>query len=145
VQCPRCGDETTVTCFQGDCSPGTLDLIEAPKLSDIGMTKGEMNAAIADAMLSGSPDPRKRSRCDAVGPGGGCARDFGHIEDEQSSRDRSIHWSWDTDHYESWPVGWRDDSYWLSEADEIIAALTAGEVTPELTKKIQQFQAKLVL
>lgn len=66
-------------------------------------------------------------KCGAYGPGGECARLFGHVDDTEGHFNRygTDHWSWDSDHFEHWPAGWLPDEVLLEEANARIAVLEA--------------------
>lgn len=64
--------------------------------------------------------------CGAIGPGGECIRAYGHTDTnfgwQNKAKYGNVHVSYDSDHYEEWPVGWRDAEFhvrslhtWLEE------------------------------
>lgn len=60
--------------------------------------------AIAEA---GHPGPdHDDPLCGSTGPGGQCQRARGHTDTEVFPRHGNDHWSWDSDHFVHWPVGW---------------------------------------
>jgi len=65
-------------------------------------------AALADA--STDADAIEEDKCAAWGPQHGeCCRDRGH---KDGAWDQGLHVTYDNDHYQSWPVGWRPLGYW---------------------------------
>lgn len=62
-------------------------------------------------------------QCLAGGPGGECRRLLGDTDTDPVSRDRLSHYSWDTDTYVQWSVGWKPDHQLLAEANTRIQQL----------------------
>jgi hypothetical protein len=71
-------------------------------------TKPADPAALADA--STDADDIEEDKCGAWGPHNGeCCRDRGH---KDGAWDQRLHVTYDNDHYQPWPVGWRPLGHW---------------------------------
>ena len=73
---------------------------------------------------------RSEDSCGHNGPYGYCARKIGHTE-SNALRGLEFHYSWDTDHFEQWPVGW------VSDDDFVKQVLQDRKFEPDPTSSVE--------
>lgn len=97
-------------------------------------------AALADAApYDPGPYGREPRRCGALGPGGECGRPIGHTDYYPgTAHQQDFHYSYDTDRYCRWPVGWESEADIISRildpdfgTDPVASLLESIEVLDE--------------
>lgn len=72
--------------------------------------------------------------CGHMGPGGECARKIGHTETNALTGPQ-FHYGWDSDHFESWAVGWKP---LIERYNELVACIeeAAADMPPAIGNKL---------
>jgi hypothetical protein len=110
-----------------------------PTLESVGQNEEDFLAALADR-----PEIQTHwgsEICGATGPGGECCRAPGHT-DRKYPYSHNNHYSFDTDYYTSWPVGWKDESDWLEDADKVLKGLLDSDVITDT--KLKELAVKII-